>query len=409
MKLKLKHVVVVFVSVFSLFFGELSWADAILGGYDHQQFDAQIVLDVEPIHNSASRVTQIPCPRADRIFNPKLVDFRGKQITLGEPGANRPTLVVVAGAESKDEVLKFLADFAKPLWKYKRPHRIYEAVRDHSGGLVYDSWNESISGAWKKFKNEMGKLDDLRFILLADARPLYSTRLQDGLKEAAEEREKAIERGRREGAKKGAQIGADKGREYGFPLLKNWIGLMEEIGRQKGTEEGAKRGAKLASEIADTFIPPYVTYMAEKELLKKSDELLPAVKKILENRLVKNFEEQGSLSILVNEKDFKNGATEATRARISWANEFMPANRQIDVDQAILTHREFMTETNSADEILSGLLGKTDSGIHVALIDPNGNRLRSWSNEEISPELISAEYLKYWEHMQGIKKIPGCP
>ena len=156
-------------------------------------------------------------------------------------------------------------------------------------------------------------------------------------------------------------------------------------------------------------ISAYVTYIAEKELLKKSDELLPSVKKILENRLVKNFDEQVSLSILVNEKDFEKGAIESSKQKLNWANDYMAEDKKINVSEAIKTHREFMAETNSASEVLSELLGKTDIGFHVILIDPNGNKIKSWSNEEISPNYISSEYLKYWEHLQGIRKIPGCP
>lgn len=391
------------------FFHGLSRADFVQGTLESHQLEAQIVSDVETIHSPSARVSQVPCPKEDRNFSPSLVDYQGRKIGLSEPGAKRPTVVIVAGAESKDKVLKFLAEFAKPLWQYKRTSRIYGAVKDHGRGLIYDSWNESFEGAWKKFKNEMGKLDDLRVVLLADARPLYEERLKQGWKEAEAEREKAIVRGRIEGSKKGAQIGASKGRDYGFPVLKNWIGLMEEIGRQKGSEEGARRGSQLASEITSTFIPPYVTFIAEKELLKKSDELLPSVKKILENRLVKNFDEQCSLSILVDQKDFEKGATEASKDKIRWANGYMPEDKKMDVEQAIQTHREFMTETNSASEILSGVLGGTEPGFHVILIDPNGNKLKSWSNQEISPHYISSEYIKYWEHLQGLRKIPGCP
>jgi len=386
-----------------------SFADRTLPEIETHLNRTDLGSSVEQLRSSETRLTQEICPDSENTFDPKLVDYQGRKIQLGESGSQRPSVVIVASADQKDKVLKFLADFAKPIWESKKSSRIYESVKEHGRSLVYDWWNESSEKAWKKFKNEMGKLDDLRIVILADARPLYKDRLEAGLEEARLEREKAILRGRREGARKGAQIGARKGREYGLPIFKDWIGLMEEIGRQKGTEEGARRGAQLAKEIADTFIPPYVTYMAEKELLKKSDELLPAVKKILENRLVKNFDEQCSLSILIDEKDFAVGVNEQNRPRVEWANQYMSTDKKIDVEKALLAHREFLKETNSAEDVLRGLLGHSDPGFHVVLIDPRGNKIKSWSNESISPLYISSQYLKYLEHFKGTRKIPGCP
>lgn len=136
---------------------------------------------------------------------------------------------------------------------------------------------------------------------------------------------------------------------------------------------------------------------------------MPSVKKILENRLVKDFDRQCSLSILIDEKDFANGVTEDNRTRVTWANSFMTGQRKLDVAEAIKTHKEFLNETNSVDDILPHLLKKTEPGVYVALVDANGNTLQSWSNEEISPLLVADQYLKYSEHMKGIRKIPGCP
>ncbi len=384
-------------------------ADSGAEKYSKHLQETQNRSSVQPSNGRINRPIEIPCPKNDKHFDISLTDYHGNQISMVQPDNLRPTLVVVAGAESKDRVLSFLAEFAKPIWEYKKTHRIYEAVREHSGGLIYDSWNDSFSGAWKKFKNKMGKLDDLNLVILADARPLYQDKLDQGLEEAGHEREKAIQKGKREGAKKGASIGAEEGKKYGFPLLKNWIGLMEGIGRKKGSEEGSRRGAQLAKEVADTFIPPFVVYMAEKELLKKSEDLLPSVHKILEDRLVKNFEQQCSLGILINENDFSKGATKELKEKLIWANGYMPEDRKMDVERAIQTHQEFLKETNSAEQVMTQILGKTEPGFHVALLDPNGNTLKSWSDGAISPIHISSEYLKYWEHLQGIKKINGCP
>lgn len=366
-------------------------------------------LVVEQLHNLDSRPIQLPCPDSQRTFNPNLVDFQGEKIKLAGPEANSPTLVIVASADSKDKVLKFLADFAKPVWESRKSRHIYESIKDHGGTLIYESLHDSMGNAWQNFKHELGKLDELRVVLLADARPLYKDRLKEGWREAEIEKQKAIARGYREGSRKGGQIGAETGRDYGLPIIKNWIGLMEEIGREKGKQEGARRGMELAQKVADVFIPAYITYEAEKELLKKSEELLPSVKKILENRLVKDFEKQCSLSILIDEKDFAKGVTEANRNQVQWANSYMTGQKRLDIAEAINTHREFLSETNSVDDILPHLLKKTDPGVYVALIDSNGNTLESWSNEEIAPLLVADKYLKYADHMKGIRKIPGCP
>lgn len=393
------------ISSYSVF----SFAESITPESSTHEERTELVAPVEHLSTSDKRPVQEICPDNEALFDPKLVDYRGKRIQLGEPGAKRPTLVIVASADSKDRVLKFLADFAKPIWEAKRSSRVYESVKDHTGTLVYNAWSEGAGTAWKKFKNEMGKLDDLRVVLLADARPLYKARLEAGLEEARLERERAILEGKREGARRGAQIGAQKGREYGLPIFKEVFGFMEEMGRQKGREEGARRGAQLAKEVADTFIPPYITYLAEKELLQKSDELLPSVKKILENRLVKDFEKQCSLSILIDEKDFSVGVNEANREKVEWANQYMKGDKKIDVQKALNAHREFLTETNSISDILPGLLGHSETGFHVVLISPNGNRIKAWSNEEIIPQVIADDYLKYLSHFQGERKIPGCP
>jgi len=364
---------------------------------------------VEQVHSLDSRPIQPPCPDSERTFNPALVDFQGKKINLAEPGGTSPTLVIVASADSKDKVLEFLADFAKPVWESRKSQHIYESLKDHGGQLIYETFHDSMGNAWKNFKHEMGKLDELKVVILADARPLYKDRLREGWRDAEVERAKAIERGIREGTRKGEQIGAETGKQYGLPIIKNWIGLMEEIGREKGRQEGSRRGKDLAQKVADTFIPPYVTYQAEKELLKKSDELLPSVKKILENRLVKDFDKQCSLSILIDEKDFANGVTQANRNQVEWANSYMKGERKINVGEAIKAHQEFLSETNAAADILPHLLKKTEPGIYVALIDANGNTLQSWSNEDIVPRLVADQYLKYSDHMKGIRKIPGCP
>ncbi|NBX67745.1 MAG: hypothetical protein EBR01_02130 [Proteobacteria bacterium] len=401
----LLRILLVFLSNYSCF----SWGDNTATERGSHRGQTELVSPVERIGTVEARPIQEVCPDDEKEFDPKLVDFRGKKIRLGEAEGKRPTLVIIASADSKDRVLKFLAEFAKPVWQERRTGRIYESVKDHTGTLIYDAWSEGAGNAWKKFKTQMGKLDDLRLVILADARPLYKARLEAGLEEARLERERAIMRGRREGARRGAQIGAEKGREYGLPIFKDIFGVMEGIGRQKGREEGARRGAQLANEVADTFIPPYVTYMAEKELLKKSDELLPSVKKVLENKLVKDFEEQCSLSILIDEKDFSVGVNEANRDRVEWANQYMSDDKKIDVQKALDSHREFLTETNSVDDIMPGLLGHSESGFHVLLISPNGSPIKSWSNDGIVPEVISTEYLKYLAHFKGERKIPGCP
>ena len=69
----------------------------------------------------------------------------------------------------------------------------------------------------------------------------------------------------------------------------------------------------------------------------------------------------------------------------------------------------FSKKTNSAEELLKNIYGKTQSGFHVALVDPNGNTLKVWSDDKINPDAIAGNYLAYMEYMQGIRNIPGCP
>ena len=369
----------------------------------------ETLADVKQLHTLTVPKIQEPCSKTVTPFDPPLVDYRKNRVTLTEPGGRRPSIVIVASPDAKDKVLKFLSEFAKPIWTYRQTARIYESVKRNGSKFLYDSWNESVSEAWQGFKKDMAKLDDIRVLILADARPLYKSRLDAGLKAAAIEREAGIEKGRTEGAAKGAMIGARKGRdEYSLPVFRTFLGLAEEIGRVKGREEGARRGAEIAKEVADTLIPPYVTFLAESELMKKADELLPAVKKVLQEKLLRDFETQSWLSILVDPKDFANGLTEEGKEKLDWANTYVEDSKKLDSKLAIATHSEFMNQSNSADEVLKGLIGNTDSGFHVILIDPNGNTIKSWSNENIHPVWIAGQYIKYLELFQRGTDISGC-
>ena len=355
------------------------------------------------------------CPRPDKKYDPKITDYQGKKISLVENDGDKPTLVIIASADSKDAVLEFLSAFATPIWSYRKKSRIFNAVRGQSGQFLSDYWYGdagwwgSLDPAWKNFKNEMGKMEDLRVLIFADARPIYKEKLEDGLDQAEQERKAAIERGRQEGIKKGEQIGAEKGREYSLPFFRHWLGIAEKKGRQKGRVEGARQGSEIGAKVADMIIPPYVTFVAESELTKQADELLPQVKTILENRLVKDFDKQSWISILIDEKDFARGLTEKGRKGVEWANSFLDKDKRLDPTAAIEMHASFMKKTNSAEEIMKGLLGSSKPGFHVVLLDPNGNPLQAWSDKQINAETIAAEYLKYLEHLQGVKQIVGCP
>ncbi|NBY20825.1 hypothetical protein EBQ74_11425 [bacterium] len=107
----LLRILLVFLSNYSCF----SWGDNTATERGSHRGQTELVSPVERIGTVEARPIQEVCPDDEKEFDPKLVDFRGKKIRLGEAEGKRPTLVIIASADSKDRVLKFLAEFAKPV------------------------------------------------------------------------------------------------------------------------------------------------------------------------------------------------------------------------------------------------------------------------------------------------------
>lgn len=319
----------------------------------------------------------------------KFKDFSGKEGSLVRSDQKGPTLAIFSNDKSGKEVEEFLTAFSAPMVEKKIREKV-DAVRDRM-----KSYMDNVSGLFGAKQNllnlfESKSSDDsvsdsnpdvLPIALFADLRKGYKPELQQGWNTFYAERERARQRGAAEGAAQGAA-------KPGFLANVLTLGIASDIGARKG----AGIGSQIAWSVADILGPAKLTQLAEEAILAD----VSGRRKTFEDRL-KAFSnevaEKANFSALVDPRDFANHVGTRDARNLAWANSWAQrSGNALDVQAAQKTQQQFSSQTEDVKEVMDTVLGRHDSGFHVALVSPSGRTLRSWSNGKVDPKKIYEAY-----------------